>query len=112
MMKIVKTERLSRKTTFWKNAVFIVDFEHILLFFLVFLFFFSIRVFFTDTDDSQDIRGPSFIPLYHFHPLTNIQTFRHLCATLHVRWLSHVFNCTASRLLLDDIYHLIELPFD
>ena len=36
-------------------------------------------------------RGPSFIPLYHFHPLTNIQTF----ATLHVRWLSHIFNRTA-----------------
>ena len=33
---------------------------------------------FTDTDDSQDSRGrrgPSFLPLYHFHPLTNIQKF-------------------------------------
>ena len=30
------------------------------------------------TDDSQDCRGREgtiFIPLYHFHPLTNIQTF-------------------------------------
>ena len=27
--------------------------------------------------------------LYHFHP------FRHLFATLHARWLSHIFNCTA-----------------
>ena len=36
-------------------------------------------------------RGPSFIPLYHFHPLTNIQTF----ATLQVRWLSHIFNHNA-----------------
>ena len=34
-------------------------------------------------------RGPSFIRLYHFHPLTNI---RHLFATLHMRWLSHIFN--------------------
>ena len=40
--------------------------------------FFSIRVFFTDTDDSKNNRGrggPSFIPLYHFHPLTNSETF-------------------------------------
>ena len=41
------------------------------------LFFLS-GFFFIDTDDSQDSRGregPSFIPLYHFHPLTNIETF-------------------------------------
>ena len=40
--------------------------------------FFSIRVFFTDTDNSQDSRErdePSFVPLYHFHPLKNIETF-------------------------------------
>ena len=30
-------------------------------------------------------------PLYHFHPLTNIETF----ATLHVRWLSRIFNRNA-----------------
>ena len=24
---------------------------------------------------AKERRGPSFIPLYHFHPLTNIQTF-------------------------------------
>ena len=33
---------------------------------------------FTDTVDSQDSSGrtgPSFIPLYHFRPLTNIQAF-------------------------------------
>ena len=46
----------------------------------MYTFFFSIRVFFTDTDDSQESRGmegkgPSFIPLYHFLPLTNIETF-------------------------------------
>ena len=40
-------------------------------------------------------RAPSFIPLYNFHPLTNIQTF----ATLLVRWLSHIFNRTTC------IYH-------
>ena len=47
------------------------------------LFFYLSEFSFTDTDDSPDNRegkggkgkGPSFIPLYHFHPLTNIQTF-------------------------------------
>ena len=42
------------------------------------LFFLSSGFSFTDTDDSQDSRegrGPSFIPLYHFHPLTNIEIF-------------------------------------
>ena len=44
-------------------------------------------------------RGPSFIPLYHFHPLTNTHTF--------------VFRpLVSTRLLLDKIYHLIELLFD
>ena len=33
--------------------------------------------------------GPSFIPRYHFHPLTNIQTF---IWDDYVRWLSHIFN--------------------
>ena len=65
--------------------------EHRLFFFFLFLSEFS----FTDTDDPQDSRGREgafFIRLYHFHPLTNIQT---LFATLHVRWLSHIFNRNA-----------------
>ena len=44
-----------------------------------FLFFSYQSIFsFTCTDDSQDSRGREqtiFIPLHHFHPLTNIQTF-------------------------------------
>ena len=39
---------------------------------------FSIRVSLTDTDNSQDNRGKErtiFIPLYHFHRLTNIPRF-------------------------------------
>ena len=35
-------------------------------------------------------RGPSFIPLYHCS-----RTLRHLFATLHVRWLSRIFNRNA-----------------
>ena len=61
---------------------------------LLFIFFLS-GFSFTDTDDSQESEeesGPSFIPLYHFHPLRNIQIY---ISTLYVRWLSHIFNCTA-----------------
>ena len=29
---------------------------------------------------------------FHFTTSTHSQTFRHLFATLHVRWLSHIFN--------------------
>ena len=47
----------------------------------------SIRVFFTDIDDSQDSRGPSFISLYHFHPLANIATL------LKSFEQKHAFNC-------------------
>ena len=47
-------------------------------------------------------RGPFFIPLYHFH---RSWTFRHLFATLHVRWLYIFLIATLvfTRLLLDDI---------
>ena len=31
--------------------------------------------------------------LFHSATFTRSQTFRHLFATLHVRWLSHNFNC-------------------
>ena len=36
-------------------------------------------------------REPSFVPLCHFRS----RTFRHLFATLHMRWLSHIFNRNA-----------------
>ena len=41
---------------------------------------------------AREGRGPSFIPLYHFQPLTNIQRF---FATLHMRWLLRAFNRNA-----------------
>ena len=34
--------------------------------------------------------------LFHSTTSTRSRTFRHLFATLHVRWLSHIFNRTAS----------------
>ena len=52
-----------------------------------------------------------------FHPTTSTrsQVFRDLFATFHVRWLSHVFlviTLMFTRPLIDEIYHLTELPFD
>ena len=55
-------------------------------------------------------RGPSFIPLYHFHPLTNIYA-SHLFASLHVR-RPRVFNRNACVYQTAEIYHVMELPFD
>ena len=52
--------------------------------------------------------------LFHSTTSTRSQTLRHLFATLHVRWL-HVFliaTLVFTRLLLDEIYHLIKLPFE
>ena len=51
---------------------------------------FLLRFFFADIDNSQESRkrkGLIFVPLYHFHPLTNIQTF----VALIVRWLPRIF---------------------
>ena len=52
------------------------------------------------------------IPFYHFHPLTNIQTF--ILPLL--MWDDyHIFLIAPlvfTRVLLDEFYHLIELPLD
>ena len=55
------------------------------------LIFFLSRCSSTDTDNSQDSRGPSFLLLYHFHKYSDI----YLLATLHVGGLSHIFNRNA-----------------
>ena len=50
-------------------------------------------------------RGPSFIPLYHFHPLTNIETFIcNFACEMTITFLIAMLVFT--RLLLDEIYHL------
>ena len=59
-------------------------------------FFFLSRFSFTDTDDSQDSRGKGVDHLlFHSTTSTRSQTSRHLFATLHVRWLSRIFNRNA-----------------
>ena len=52
--------------------------------------------------------------LFHSTTSTRWRTLRHLFATLHVRWLSLFLIATFvfTGLLLDEIYHLIELPFE
>ena len=63
---------------------------------LKFLFFFLSRFSFTDTDDSQDSRRrEGTIFLFHYTTSPRSRTLRHLFATLHVRWLSRVFNRNA-----------------
>ena len=59
-------------------------------------FFFSMRVFFHGHLQltGQQGKGGDHI-LFHSTTPTRSWTFRHLFATLHVRWLSHIFNRTA-----------------
>ena len=59
-------------------------------------FFFSIRVFFHRHLQltGQQGKGGDHL-LFHSTISTCSRTFRHLFATLHVRWLSHIFNCNA-----------------
>ena len=65
-------------------------------FFSIFLIFFSIRVFFYgywQYTGQQGKGGDHF--LFYSTTSTRSRTFRHLIATLHVRWLSHNSNHTA-----------------
>ena len=63
---------------------------------MYFEFLFSIRVFFHGhwRLAGQQGKGGDLL-LFHSTTSTRSRTFRHLFATLHVRWLSHIFNCTA-----------------
>ena len=94
----------------WCFTIFIFDF-------LIFLFYqgFLSRTLTTHRTTGQR-RGPYFIPLYHFHPLTNIQKRIWSLSAPICTWDSyHIFLIATfvfTRLLLDGIYHLIELLFD
>ena len=61
-----------------------------------FFVFFSIRIFFHRhwRLTGQQGKGGDHL-LFHSTTSTRTRTFRHLFATLHVRWLSHIFNGTA-----------------
>ena len=84
-MDVFFTQEITCKNTCFFCFVFV---------FVFFLSWFS----FTDIDDSQDSRGREGGDhlLFHSTTSTRSRTFRYLFATLHVRWLSHIFNHTAS----------------
>ena len=77
--------------------------------------FFFLSAFFTDTDDSQDSRGREGTIFYSTLPFPpaheHWDNYLQLCM-----WDDyHVFLMSTlvfTRLLLDEIYHLIKLPFD
>ena len=59
----------------------------------LYTFFFLSGFSFMDTNNSQDRWGNAGDHLlFHSTTSTPLQTFRHLFATLHVRWLSHIFD--------------------
>ena len=78
-------------------------------------FFFSIMVFFTDTDDSQDSRGRegtifySTLPLLPGHEHWDIYLQLFMWDDYHVFLIAILVFTT---LLLNEIYHLIGLPFE
>ena len=65
---------------------------------------------------AEQRRGPSFIPLYHFHSLTNIQKLIYNSFAPICMWdVYHIFliaTVVFTGLLLDGIYQLIELLFE
>ena len=76
---------------------------------------FSIRVFFTDTDDSQDSRGREGTIFYSTLPPPPGHEHWDIYLQLCMRDDLHVFliaTLVFTRLLLHEIYHLIELPFE
>ena len=107
---LISVTRTNRKTSpgFAESL-----FNFLKSFFFFFFFFFLSGFSFTDTDNSQDSRGREGTILFHSTTSTHSRTFRHLFATLQVRWLSHIFNRNACiyQTATDDIYHLIELLF-
>ena len=79
------------------------------------LIFFFIRVSFTDTDDSQDSRGREGTIFYSTLPFPPTHKHWEIYLQLCMWDVYHVFLIAMlvfTRLLLNEIYHLIELPFE
>ena len=77
--------------------------------------FFSIRVFLADTDDSQDRRGREETIFYSTLPLPSAHEHWDIYLQL-CMWDDYqvflIATLVFTILLLDEIYHLIELPFE
>ena len=70
---------------------------------------------FTDTDNSQDSRGREETIFYSTLPLPAAHKHSHIYLQLYTGHDYHIFliaKLVFARLLLDEIYHLIELLFD
>ena len=79
------------------------------------MLFFSVRVFFTDTDYSQDSRAREGTIFYSTLPLPPVHEHWDIYLQLCLWDDYHVFFISTlvfTRLLLDEIYHIIELPFE
>ena len=59
-----------------------------------------------------DGRRQSFIPFYYFHPLTNIRTFILQLCTWDDYHIFLIAPLVFTSLILDEIYHLVELLFE
>ena len=82
---------------------------------MIFFFFFSTRIFFTDTHHSRDSRGREGIIFYSTLPLPPAHEHSDIYLQLCMWDDYHIFliaTLVFTRLLLDEIYHLIELPFE
>ena len=79
------------------------------------VFFFSIRVFFHRSGRLHDSRGMEGIMFYFSLPLPPTQKHSDIYLQLCL-WAGYnvflIASLVTTRLLLDEIYHLIELPFD
>ena len=100
------------RAIFW---VFICSFTHLLMFTVFFVCFFLSGFSFKDTDNSQDSREREGTIFYSTLPLLPVHKHSDIYLQLCTRDNYHIFlNPTflITRLLLDEIYHLIELLFD
>ena len=121
MITYLKIYLYSGHTEFWVNQETIIN-KCVLLkslaykadFTSYFMHFFFCQGFLSRTQSTHRTAGegrrPSFIPLYHYHPLTNIQAFicNFACEMTHIFLIALL---VFTRLLLDEICHLIELSF-
>ena len=81
----------------------------------IFFYIFFIRVFFTDTDDSQGSRGREWTIFYSTLPLPPAHKHWDIYLQLCMWDDYHVFLIATlmfTRLLINEIYHLIELQFE
>ena len=103
------------KPGFFQFCKFLSMWNHLDIFCNHLVFSFCIRFFFTDTDDSQDSRGRKGAILYSTLPLPPSHEHWDIYLQLCMWDDYHAFliaTLVFTRLLLDEIYHLSDLPFE